>query len=126
MDGKAAHVVAGQLALAGMKPRPNFNRELADGGGDRASAPDSAGRTVESGEKPIPGNIDFAPPKACELAPDDGMVTTQQVGPPAVSERRSALGRPDYVCKEHGREHTIRFGPCRTPVRNSSISSSIE
>ena len=97
VDREAVDAVAGEFDLTGVAPGADLQAELADGRAERLGAADgSGGSKVASMPSPV-GVAEFGQPQG---GPDD-------VGEQDVERMRS------------------RLGPCRSPVRNASISSMI-
>ena len=65
---------------------------------------------VERREEAVTGGVDLAAAVALELAADDRVVAVEQVAPGAVAERDCAVGRPDDVGEDDGREHAVGLG----------------
>ena len=57
-----------------MEPGADFDAKLPDLAGNGAGTTDAARRTVEGGENAVAGGLDFMAAKACEVAPDRGVV----------------------------------------------------
>src|SRR6186713_3345859 len=75
-----------QLAFACVQSGADFESELSHLLGDRARAPDRAGRPVERGEEPVARRVDLLAAETRELAAGELMVLGEQLAPASVTE----------------------------------------
>jgi hypothetical protein len=98
VDGDASHVVvAHQLALAGVQPRPDFDPQRADAVADGAGAANRPRGAVEGGEEAVPRGVDLSAPMPFELPPHDPVMGVEEGAPWTVAQCRGALGRAHDV-----------------------------
>jgi hypothetical protein len=81
--------------------------EVADGRDDCRGAADGAGGSVECREQAIPGSVDLAAAKACELGADEPVEMKDAVVPDAVVDFGCVRGRADNVDNEQGCEYAV-------------------
>src|SRR3954468_1793612 len=90
----AADVVADDLALAGVQPRPRRQPERLQPLDDRLRAADRPRRRpVEGDQERVADRLDLAAAEAVELTADDRVVGDEQVAPARVAEARPVAGR---------------------------------
>ena len=123
MNGHTLDPGAGKLDLPGMEAGSDLEAQGAHAVADRLGAPDRARRAVEGCEEPVAGDADLAPPVLTQSASDDVVVVREQFLPPPVAELDRALRGADDVGEEDGREDAVQLATRRSPVRNSSTSS---
>jgi len=71
--------------LAGVEPAPDFQPELPHRLADRPRAADRACRTLEGGEKAIPGGVHLAAAEPPDLPPHTPVMLVEQLVPIAVA-----------------------------------------
>ena len=81
-----ADVVAADLALTGVQPRPHLDAERLHRVADRHRAADRSLRAVEHREEAVARCVHLAAAKARELRPDDGVVRVEQCVPVTVAD----------------------------------------
>ena len=107
MNRNAADIMVQYFALAGMEPGTDFDAERPDFLGNGTGAANAARRTIKGREDAVAGRFDLMAAKACEIAPDRGVMTIEQIAPAVVAERDGFFGRADDVGKQHRGEHSI-------------------
>ena len=90
-----------------MEPGTDFNAEGPNFLGNGIGAANTARWTVKSGEKSVAGRFDLTAAKACEIAPDRGVMIVKEIAPALVAECGSFLGGSDDVSEENRGEDTI-------------------
>ena len=103
VDGHAAHVVADDLALAGVQADADLEARAARTASTMASraAHRVRRRAVEGDEEGVADRLDLAPAEAVELAAHGGLVGAEQVAPARVAQARGVAGRADDVAEDH-------------------------
>ena len=124
VDGNAADVVVAQLDLARVHARPHLEAQSPQHVADPRGAPDRPGGSVEPGEEAVARLVDFMAVEALKLPPDPGIVPAEQLLPPLVTELDRALRESTTSVNSTVARTRSTAGSGRTPVRNSSISSS--
>ena len=118
--------VAAHLDLAGVDADPHLDAERPDGVDDRLGAVDRDAGAGERRDESVAGGVDFATAEALEFVADDAVVVVEQVAPAVVAEqRRRAASSPTMSVNTIVVSTRSASEPPRTPVTNSSISSSI-
>ena len=107
VNGNPTDIVVDHFAFAGMEPSTDFDPKRPDLLGNGAGAADAARRSVEGGKNAVAGRLDLMAAKACEIAPDRGVMTVEEITPAAVAERGGLLGRADDVGKENRGEYPV-------------------
>src|SRR5213076_154745 len=121
VDGDPAHVVSGELDLAGVHARADLDLEVLDGIRDRSRATDGSRRPVEGCKEAIARDVDLAASVASEEASHERVVTVKERSPPAVSELGRLLRRPDDVCEHHGCQYSFELGLLLANVREEPL-----
>ena len=117
---------AAHLDLAGVNAHPHLDAQHADRVDDGVGAGDRGARAAECRDESVSGRVDFAPGEPLQLVPHDGVVVVEQVAPAV--DRRAAAARsvePTMSVNTIVVSRRSASEPPRTPVMNSSISSSI-
>ena len=70
--------------------------------GDRLRAANRPSRPVEGGEEAVAGRVLLLAPEPGQLAPNQGVMLTEQLAPRAVADLGGALGRADDVGEKQG------------------------
>ena len=115
MHGNPGDLAVRDLAFPGMQARTDGDAQLSDTVDDGAGATDRACRPVEDGEKAVAGGVDLAAAESRQLAPDDRVMTLQQLAPGAIPELERLSRRIDDVREQDGREHAVRLGVVPPP-----------
>src|SRR5207253_6803113 len=105
----ATDVVAGELDLARMHPRPDLQAERQHGLGDGLRAPDGPSRPVEGGEEPIAGGVDLPPSEPFDQGTNSLVMGIEQFSPAAIPQRGRLLRRANDVSEQNGRKHPVEF-----------------
>jgi hypothetical protein len=103
------HLPVDELALSGVQADAHVEPELAHGLGDRTSALDRPGRTVEGCEETVAGRIHFLAAEPDQLPAHQLVVAQQKLSPGPVAERRRPLGRADDVGEKDGGQHPVEL-----------------
>jgi hypothetical protein len=107
MNCNPPDVVIRHFALAGVEPRADFNAKGPNFLGNGTGTTNTSGWSVKRGKNTVAGRFDLMTAKACEIAPDRGVMIVEQIVPATVSQRGGFLGRADDVSEEHCREHPV-------------------
>src|SRR4029078_8873934 len=106
MYRKATDVIADHLALTGVHTAANpyacLFRNLIP---DRAGTADRSGRSIEGGEKNIPGTLDLLPTVRPEAIARDLIVGFEHLSPTRIAQAGRCVGGIDDVGEDHSREH---------------------
>ena len=93
---------------------------------DRDGAGDRLGRTVERGEEPIAGSVDFAATKSLQLRSHRAVMGRNEVAPSSITEADGQLSRADDVGEQDGGKDTLgrdaaaHAAKCRGSVNSGS------
>jgi hypothetical protein len=81
------------------------------------------GGPVEGRQQAVPGRVDIAAPVPFDLPAREMVVPGEESRPAGIADFGQPLGRADDVGEQDGRKDPVQAAPCRSPVRNASISS---
>jgi hypothetical protein len=123
MDGDAANVCPPHFHFAGVDADPQREIERSDGLADGECAANGPGRAVERGDAAVTGRVDELAAETFGLPPKELLVAIENLPPSLVSQCASRRRRSDDVGEQQRLSVLSGSRSLRTPVRNSSISS---
>jgi hypothetical protein len=97
VDGDSPDVVAPQFTLAGVQTASYLNAQFRHSFGECRGTSDSAGRSVERGQKSVARVLDFAALEASDFGPGELIVALEHLAPASVAELCSSSRRVDDV-----------------------------
>jgi len=125
VHGDAAHVVAPQLALAGVQAGADIEAERAQRPADGQRTAHRACGTVEGREEAVARRVNLPAAEAAQLLAYGGVVPLEQVAPGAVAEPGGVLRGATMSVNNTVASTRSSSTTGRAPVRNSSIGASI-
>src|SRR6266446_4491040 len=107
VHGDAAHVVAPQLALAGVQAGADLEAERAHRLADGQRTAHRACGTVEGREEAVARRVNLPAAEAAQLLAYGGVVPLEQIAPGAVAEPRGVLRGAHDVGEQHRGQHAV-------------------
>jgi hypothetical protein len=106
VDGDAGQAIIQPLAFAGMQARSHRDARRLRKRLNRHRGSNGARRTVEDRDDAVAGGVHELSSAAFDLRPAGGVVVSQDLAPPAISQLHRETGRIDDVRDEDGGQET--------------------
>jgi hypothetical protein len=110
MNGNSAYVIRQNFNLASMQSGPNLETKVAHIVADSFRTTHGTGGAVKRGQKSVSERFNLLATKPGEFTTHAAVVHLQKTSPFTIAKRNRALRRANYICEQHCRKRTVRFG----------------
>ena len=118
MNGNPANILPDHFALAGVETGADFDAERLCILRNSAGTADAPRRTVEGGKNTVAGRLDLMSAKACQVAPDRGVMIVEQIAPAVVASAATFSVEPTMSVKSTMASTRSSETDAREPVKN--------